>query len=89
MKSAEGLYQPTRSWDLGINSGFLTFIMKLFFKRTNRNFKEIYHRVNRPKYTLELRLGGPQSRSVEEKNLALAGNRIPSVQAVAHRYTGP
>jgi hypothetical protein len=42
-----------------------------------------------PLYTLDRRLGGPQSRSGrrgEEKNLSSAGIRIPAVQPVARRY---
>jgi hypothetical protein len=39
-----------------------------------------------PRYSLDRRLGGPQSqsgRNVEEKNLSSAGNRTPAVQPVA------
>jgi hypothetical protein len=37
-----------------------------------------------PRYTLDRKLGGPQSRSErrEEKNLSPAGNRTPAVQPV-------
>jgi hypothetical protein len=43
-----------------------------------------------PRYSLDRRLGGPQSRSGRcggERNLALAGNRTPAVQPVARRCT--
>jgi hypothetical protein len=44
-----------------------------------------------PRYPLERKLGGPQSRSGRcgaEKNLDPSGNRTPAVQRVAHRCTG-
>jgi hypothetical protein len=47
-------------------------------------------RGNCPRYPLDRRLGGPQSRSGhygEEKNLTPAGNRTPVVQPIACRYT--
>jgi hypothetical protein len=43
-----------------------------------------------PRYPLDRRLGGPQSRSGrcrDEGNLTLAGNQTPVVQPVARRYT--
>jgi hypothetical protein len=47
--------------------------------------RPFYPREKSPRYPLETRLGGPQSRSGrcgEEKNLASAGNRTPAVQPV-------
>jgi hypothetical protein len=52
--------------------------------------RSLYLRGNRPRYPLDRRLGGPQSRygrCGEEKNLAPAGNRNPAVQPVARLYT--
>jgi hypothetical protein len=43
------------------------------------------------RYPLDMRLGGPQSRSGryggEKKSLAPTGNRTPAVQSVARRYS--
>jgi hypothetical protein len=39
-----------------------------------------------PPYPSDRRLGGPQSRCVEEKNIAPAGNRIPALQPLGRRY---
>jgi hypothetical protein len=48
------------------------------------------HWEKSPWYSLDRRLGGPQSQSGrcgEEKNLTLAGNRTPAIQPVARRCT--
>jgi hypothetical protein len=49
----------------------------------------LYPKGKSPRYPLDRRLGGSQSRSggcVEEKNLTPAGNRNPAVQPIARRY---
>jgi hypothetical protein len=49
----------------------------------------IYSLGSRPRYKLDRRLCGPQSRSghcEEEKNLALPGIELRAVQPVTHRY---
>jgi hypothetical protein len=50
----------------------------------------LYRPGKSPRYKLRRRLGGARSQSGccgEEKNLALAGNRIPAVQPGSHRST--
>jgi hypothetical protein len=48
----------------------------------------LYPRENSPKYLLDRRLGGPQSKSTEEKNVKPAeSRRTPTVQPVAIRIT--
>jgi hypothetical protein len=47
--------------------------------------RPLHSRVNRPRYTLDTRLGGPHSRSGccgEEKNVTPAGNRTQAFQFV-------
>jgi hypothetical protein len=50
----------------------------------------LYPQGNHSKCPLVKRLGGPQGQSArygEEKNLAPAKNRTPTLQPIAHRYT--
>jgi hypothetical protein len=52
--------------------------------------RPLYCQGKSPRYPLDRRLGGPQSRSErngEEKEVASAGIRIPVVYPVARRYT--